>query len=612
MRASGRPPYSHRDPARPVRGGDRSGLSLGALAHRLMALRASLARRLSGTPAGLPARPAYGIPGRRAEPSWLTAPAAMVGRDGFERGPRAGASAPPEHVWPDQVFDDRASLDALDEPRFESRIDRSASTPGVLVRQPRRPASIAPEDSHPASPVQAAAAPAARWTRTPDSVLQERRQRALEAERVALERARAEAHAAAQAVETERKAREQEARDLAEREQAEREQAEQARVATLSAMPEIVPTEFAEDGGVVPLWRQPFVAPPGVRYFRTPDRRPVRPSVELSTSTAAIAPVLEPMPVQGPVPVQALVPEPAMPEVAAEAPARDWSDLPDWSEVQPWFDGSDWNAGDGSSVEAWAALATQPMAAGLEAAVAAVPVIAAVNAVPDLPVAEPLYEAAHPQPPRPVYVLDRLVRFDQPPRPADGQDNGREGTQDTVRDHDRPADPQNAETAAIRDAFLPAKPALALVFGPGSAATEAPRRAPALCAMAARAAIRAAGQPVVAAPVAKPEDLPEHLPEHRPVSDTMTPASADPVRVPSDADRVVIPMTPRTVLLRGKMAPQPEPAAEPPSPLPPSPSRFTPSPSLPKPPRSRSRRRPPSWPQCPPPPPCRWSRPGRT
>ncbi|WP_246692161.1 hypothetical protein [Methylobacterium sp. WL1] len=196
-------------------------------------------------------------------------------------------------------------------------------------------------------------------------MLQERRQRALEAERVALERARAEAHAAAQAVETERKAREQEARDLAEREQAEREQAEQARVATLSAMPEIVPTEFAEDGGVVPLWRQPFVAPPGVRYFRTPDRRPVRPSVELSTSTAAIAPVLEPMPVQGPVPVQALVPEPAMPSAAAEAPARDWSDLPDWSEVQPWFDGSDWNAGDGSSVEAWAALATQPMAAGL-------------------------------------------------------------------------------------------------------------------------------------------------------------------------------------------------------------------------------------------------------
>ena len=140
MRASGRPPYSHRDPARPVRGGDRSGLSLGALAHRLMALRASLTRRLSGSPAGLPARPSYGAPGRRAEPSWLTPPGAMVGREGSERAARAAA---PEPHWPAQVFDDRASLDVLDGPALESRIDRSASSPGVLVRQPRRPAAIA-------------------------------------------------------------------------------------------------------------------------------------------------------------------------------------------------------------------------------------------------------------------------------------------------------------------------------------------------------------------------------------------------------------------------------------------------------------------------------------
>ncbi|WP_409568171.1 DNA translocase FtsK [Methylobacterium sp. E-066] len=547
MRASGRPPYSHRDPARPVRGGDRSGLSLGALAHRLMALRASLTRRLSGAPAGLPARPGYAIPGRRTEPSWLTAPAAMVGRDGFERGPRASASAPPEHVWPAHVFDDRASLDAPDEPRFESRIDRSASTPGVLVRQPRRPASIAPEDAMPASPVQAAAAPAARWTRTPDSVLQERRQRALEAERVALERARAEAQAAALAVETERAAREQEAR-----ERAEREQTAQARVEAPVAMPDAVQTEIAEDGEVVPLWRQPFVAPPGVRYFRTPDRRPVRPSVELSASTAAIAPVA----VSEPVVAEASA------EVPAEAPARDWSDLPDWSEVQPWFDGSDWNAGDWSSVEAWAALASQPVAAGLEAALAAAPVIAGAmpaGAVTNMPAAEPVVAMPQeaPQPPRPVYVLDRLVRFDQPPRPADGQDNG--------RDDDLHAD----ETAAIRDAFLPAKPALALVFGPGSDATEpsapaaeAPRRAPALCAMAARAAIRAAGQPSVPAPVlpAAPESALEFL------SEAAAPMGVDPVRVSSEADRVVIPMTPRTVLLRGKMAPQPEPAPVEPEP----------------------------------------------
>jgi S-DNA-T family DNA segregation ATPase FtsK/SpoIIIE len=554
MRASGRPPYSHRDPARPVRGGDRSGLSLGALAHRLMALRASLTRRLSGSPAGLPARPAYGIPGRRAEPSWLTAPAAMVGREGFERGPRASASAPPEHVWPDQVFDDRASLDALDEPRFESRIDRSASTPGVLVRQPRRPAAIAPEGSLPASPAQAAA-PAARWTRTPDSVLQERRQRALEAERVALERARAEAQAAAVAVETEQAAREQEARERAEREQSEQARLEAIAARPTVAMPEAVPTEIAEDGEAVPLWRQPFVAPPGVRYFRTPDRRPVRPSVELANSTAAIAPVA--------------VAEPVIAQAPAEAPARDWSDLPDWSEAQPWFDGSDWNVGDWSSVEAWAALASQPAHAGLEAALAA-PVVEAADIVAGLQSAEPgiqpMQDAANAQPPRPVYVLDRLVRFDQPPRPADGQDNG--------RDNGQPSDFQAEETAAIRDAFLPAKPALALVFGPGSTVTEpsaaatpsaeAPRRAPALCAMAARAAIRAAGQPSVPAPVAPA------APEVQPMPEVAAPVGADPVRTAPEADRVVIPMTPRPVLLRGKMAPQPEPVQEEPAPVAPA------------------------------------------
>ena len=238
-----------------------------------MAFRASLARRLSGTPAGLPARPAYGVPGRRAEPSWLTSPAALVGREGPERGPRAGSIAPPEHVWPPQVFDDRASLDALDAPFFESRIDRSASSPGVLVRQPRRPAAIAPEGAPaPASaPAPAASPSAVRWTRTPDSVLQERRQRALEAERVALERARAEAQAAALALETERAAREE-----AEREQMARAEAERA-AASEEQAPEAAADPVAD---AVPLWRQPFVAPPGVRYFRTPDRRPVRPAVE--------------------------------------------------------------------------------------------------------------------------------------------------------------------------------------------------------------------------------------------------------------------------------------------------------------------------------------------
>ena len=507
MRASGRPPYSHRDPARPVRGGDRTGLSLGALAHRLMAFRASLTRRLSGSPAGLPARPSYGTPGRRAEPSWLTAPAALVGREAADRGPRA--SAPPaEPHWPDHVFDDRASPDTLDAPSFESRIDRSASSPGVLVRQPRRPASIAPEGGVAAVAVSASAPPAARWTRTPDSVLQERRQRALEAERVALERARAEAQAATLALETERLAPAPAA-------------ATGAEVVALEALP----PEAADllEAGVVPLWRQPFVAPPGVRFFRTPDRRPVRPAVELAASTAVIAPV----------------PTELAAEAAVEASARDWSDLPDWSEVQPWFEGGDW-----SSVEAWAAMAPQT---------AADEIVAAPFAAPGSDAMPSAGEHLRAQPPRPVYVLDRLVRFDQPPRPADSQDNG----VDPEASHHADA------TAAIRDAFLPSslttKPSLALVFGPGSDLSgssspetvgvlpEAPRRVPALCAMAARAAIRAAGQraPVPPALAALPETAP---------------APAHTIRAADDADRVVIPLSARPVLLRGKAAPQPEPA----------------------------------------------------
>ncbi|MBV8710418.1 MAG: hypothetical protein JOY56_01475, partial [Solirubrobacterales bacterium] len=174
--------------------------------------------------------------------------------------------------------------------------------------------------------------------------------------------------------------------------------------------------------------------------------------------------------------------------------ARDWSDLPDWSEVQPWFEGGDW-----SSVDAWSALEAQPAAT-----VPASEGVVAPAASDERFVSMPL-DVSHLRslPPRPVYVLDRLVRFDQPPRPADGQDNGAE------------SGPRTDEAAAIRSAFLPsAAPAasgLSLVFGPGIAAEpEAPRRAPVLSAMAARAAIRAAGQPspLPPAPPAQPEAVP--------------------------------------------------------------------------------------------------------
>ncbi|MCJ2027813.1 DNA translocase FtsK [Methylobacterium sp. J-067] len=439
-----------------------------------MALRASLTRRLAGSAAG-PSRVGYGTPGRRAEPSWLTPPTAMVGREGLERAPRpdwADEMAPAAPSWPSDVFDDRA-MPPL--PRAESRIDRQASTPGVLVRQPRRPDAIAPEEpfvaaasaapaplpvAAPAAPVQASSV---RYVRTPDSVLQERRQRALEAERVALERARAEAQAAALVVEAERRARE------------EASAAEPARAESL----------LAEAG--VPRWQQPFVANPGVRYFRTPDRRPV-----------AVAPV--------PVPAPVAPPEP-----------RDWSDLSDWSQAQPWFGGDDW-----SSVDVWASL--DAPAPALEAA--ALPAPETVVAVPlDISLLRAL-------PPKPAYVLDRLVRFDQPPRPADAQDNGRE--------------PEPVAAPA-------GKPGLSLVFGPHQAAAPAPVPAPAPrkpampCAMAARAAIRAGFQPAPVVPAAP-------VPVAAPVAAPM-PAHSE--------ERVVIPLAPRPVLLRGRSAPAPEPTPEP-------------------------------------------------
>ncbi|MGV7034563.1 DNA translocase FtsK [Methylobacterium symbioticum] len=552
MRASGRPPYSHRDPSRPGRGVDRPGLSLGALAHRLMSLRASLTRRLAGPPR----HPGYSLP--RPAQSWSTAPGALVGRGPEPHLSYPDALAPwteaerPEAGWPDQVFDDRAGFERpLPDSRPESRIDHAASTPGVLVRQPRRPAAIAPEgaplpDAHAAlRPAGHAGMPgpaepsAVRYTRTPDTILQERRQRALEAERIALERARAEADAANRVIE--------EARRAAEHADAERAtaQAEAARIEAETAAAEAA-AEAARlaAGPALPLWRQPFVAPPGVRYFRTPDRRPARPAVEMPTGSAH--------PDEAPLPAPA--PEPA-----------DFSDLPEWSAVQPWF-GED----DLSSVEVWAGL-EHPEAPAAD--IAEVPAAPAAEAEPyvSLPV-----DISHLRslPPKPVYVLDRLVRFDMPPRPADLQDNA--------------AARAAAEAAS---AFLPPRPTLSLVFGTAEAASEAvseplpepvfeapavagplpsPAAAPevprplrpVLSAMAARAAIRPAREPA-AEPF--PPQAPMTVPAARfAAAEAVVPAPvAAPVAAPAP---VVVPIPSRPVLLRGRAAePAPsdgEPVAE--------------------------------------------------
>ncbi len=261
----------------------------------------------------------------------------------------------------------------------------------------------------------------------------------------------------------------------------------------------------AQDGQAIsgeaglPRWQQPFVANPGVRYFRTPDRRLPQPAPAQESVTVAPPPAPEP---------------------------RDLSDLSDWSESQPWFGGDDW-----SSVDVWASL--EPVAESLPRSTA----VAA--PVETCAVAMPLDVSLLRAPPRPVYGLDRLVRFDQPPRPAEGQDNGL------------------AVARSAAPATEPARSALSLVFGPQPETPAAPRR-PAFSAMAARAAIRsAATPPMEPAPLPAPEQT-----FSAPVFSAPAFAPAEP-RAERTEERVVIPMAARPVLLRGRFAPAPEPEPAP-------------------------------------------------
>ncbi|GLS44962.1 hypothetical protein GCM10007884_29510 [Methylobacterium brachythecii] len=252
-----------------------------------MKIRSNVARRLYGPPqrsAQPVARPAPEAP-----MSWLTSPQAMLAADPSESSSAWSPSAAAQEPYFDMAY--------------ESRIDEDASRDGVLVRTPRRPDAIVPQGM----PVQTQD-PSVRFTRTPDPVLQERRLRAIEAEREAQRQAQAlaEAHAAAlAAAEVAREAAEAEARRA---EELAAEQAEDAARAGADA---------------VPSWRRPFVPPPGVRFFRTPDR-----------------------------PRQAAKPAPM-----AEMPDAEWSDVPDWSDLQGWF-----GAAEPSSTELWYADSPQPQA----------------------------------------------------------------------------------------------------------------------------------------------------------------------------------------------------------------------------------------------------------
>ncbi len=389
MRASGRPPHSHRDPSRPSRGGDRLDRSIGGIAHRLMSLRSNLARRIAGAPPAPPralphalphpALPQPGTDGFDAGnvPSWLVPPGAMLGR--APAAPQDWGSQPWAPEPEEGLFEMPAPAlpyGAQPEMPFESRIDPRASGPGVLVRTPRRPAAIAPEagviaaaHALPASQdgsygvPQAPLPEAVRFTRTPDTVLMERRRQALEAEREAQLRAQAllDAQAAAEAAALEA----QRAREAAEREAAERaaqRSAESDEAARLRA---------EQAASEVPNWRRPFVPPPGVSFFRTPDRRQksvvqvqqaevvpqaeVLPQAEIASQSALAieeirfdamhfeAVAAESLPV-APLPAPAETPEaalfaafyaPFIPPVPAEP--SDWSDVPDWSALHGWF-----------------------------------------------------------------------------------------------------------------------------------------------------------------------------------------------------------------------------------------------------------------------------------
>jgi S-DNA-T family DNA segregation ATPase FtsK/SpoIIIE len=431
MRASGRPPYSHRDPSRPSRGGDRLDLSAGGLAHRLMNLRANLARRLVGAPPAPPRALPRALPHPLAPSSGYGADPALPGPDGFEAGampswlvpPGAmlgratAAAASPQPAW--QPWDQQAEAtfdmsapahsyepDALHaEPAFESRIDARASGPGVLVRTPRRPAAIAPEGA--AVPAvhalqqglaqampQLNPEPAVRFTRTPDPVLMERRRRAMEAEREAQARAQAllDAQIAAQEA-AEAAAREAEQAHLAAIEAAEREAAEATARAEESAR--ALAAQTVDAASDLPSWRRPFVPPPGVRFFRTPDRRP-KPAepvpVTAPIEAAEIAPEPEPVTIEMSAEVSVLSAEtafdaPFIPPVPAEP--SDWADVPDWSELHGWF-------GPGE--------ASAPVQHTAEPHVLEIPVVAA--PVEETPVfAAPVAEVTAPSAERPAFLV---------------------------------------------------------------------------------------------------------------------------------------------------------------------------------------------------------------
>ncbi|WP_244539670.1 DNA translocase FtsK [Methylobacterium sp. 174MFSha1.1] len=361
----------------------------------------------------------------------------------------------------------------------------------VLTRARRRdaePSAVAPEARSRPSPQEPAQARSperptetgVRFTRTPDHVLQARHRRREQALREREEALRAaEAEAASRA-----------AAELAAAEAA-RAEAEAARIEA----------EAAAAAAAVPIWRQPFVLPPGVRFTRTPDhllRHPQEDPIRAEAvpeaagesasasgeamsgpeaSDAAALPAGEPVATVEA--VAAVVPE--------DAPAFADSTQPVALDIAapasvPAEEAPGMAAGAEASVAGPTVIAPDSTASESAVAVSAAASAEAAPPAPDLPAPELTVAAEVPVaptqifdvpnsailvpvdvshlrslPPRPVYTLDRLLQHDWTcPLPTAAE-------QDNRPVPDPVADEASAEILPAADASPPAEPVLAEV-----------------------------------------------------------------------------------------------------------------------------------------------------
>ncbi|MET7241803.1 DNA translocase FtsK, partial [Methylobacterium sp. EM32] len=418
-------------------------------------------------------------PGLPAEPDILAPPAVVVAPE--VPAPRRAASS---HWAPDPAL--------MPDGGWTMPIPPAGPARAVLTRARRRdaePSAAASEARSRPSPQEQAQARSqerspdrpsetgVRFTRTPDHVLQarhRRREQALREKEEALRAAEAEAASRAAA-------------ELAAAEAA-RAEAEAARIEA----------EAAAAAAAVPIWRQPFVLPPGVRFTRTPDHLLRHPQEEPIRAEAV------------PEAAEGAVPEPVAGEAASGPEASDAAAYPaaesvaavESAEAVAAFVPEDAQAfvetpgpialdiAAPASVPAEEApvVATYAEASVAEPAViapettaseSAAPAPEAAPSTPDLPAQEPAAEDApvapaqvfdvpnsailvpvdvshlRSLPPRPVYTLDRLLQHDWTcPLPTAAEQDNRPVPEPV-------ADEATAEALPTADAAPPVEPVIA-------------------------------------------------------------------------------------------------------------------------------------------------------